>query len=318
MIKINVGIHSQIYADADGYSKNLKAWVDEAPGLGVVGLTHHGFCDASTLYKFRDVAHARGMQAGISFGLGDVGTHGAVTGRQMARLAKLVDYAGVDMEGKWEDDALDPQKAKEMLDAFRQEAPDVLLFDQPPSRPIPRHHGSLLWRIMAQWTQIRAPMWYWANLRFDGVRSDSVKGLGDDAYERICPDFEDDWNVWVPANTPKDVTPDPVYPTIQAYHQVPGSFEHFALRYPTFFLWSENHACTRDGERSIGPYPTAQTRDSMRIVAALRKAGFDGPTAVADFRNKRGLGPATMRKRADDKPSTVALIDAAMRRELGI
>lgn len=314
------GIHTQLYRGVTGFSRGLDAWLNDAHAHGVVGQIFHGFVGEMTaeVYKrFQDRAQAAGYQCGAAFGLGDVGTHGADVGRKLAVVGKIAGYLVLDMEGAWEDDALDVQKATEMLDALRQAAPDILLLDQPPSRPIAHHHGSILWKLMAKWTDARCPQWYWNNLRFQGVK-DGVHGLGDDAMERLRPDLENDWNVIVPRDTPKGITPDPVVPTVQAYHWTPSTLVDYLLAYPTTLMWCENHNCGNAADKSSGPYPTPVTRREMRVAHELHKQGFEGASAVARFRAARGLPPATMRTREDGKPSSVPVIDAAFLAALGV
>lgn len=271
------GIHTQHYRAASGYAAHRKSWLRDGLALGVVGIVEHGGVTPDSYRRLRDESQAAGYQSGVAVGPGDFGTeaNAAAYARVVAAIAKHADYLVVDLEGKHEDDAQDPAKVSAFYRELRERlGPDAIIIDQPPARPIPRHHGSPVWRLVAQWTTLRAPMLYLNNLRTD---------LGREAYSRIMPDYLRDWNEWVPANTPQGITADPWIPTWQGYHWVDWTLVDALLRFPTCLMWCENHQCTIDRERSQGPYPTEQTRAGMRIVRRLAELGFTGPDAVKQF-----------------------------------
>jgi len=282
------GIHFQIYRAATGYQKHRSAFLLEAKSLGGAGIIEHGSVSAKEpltekrYLALRDETRAAGYQSGVATGPGDFGTvkNATAMGRAFGLIARHADYAVTDLEGRHEDQAADLERALAYYAGIRETAPDVLLIDQPPARPIPGKHGSLLWRMAAKYVDLRAPMLYFNNLR---------KTLGDDAYRRIWPDYLHDWNEWVPKNTPAPVVADPWIPTIQGYHFVPWTLVDVLVNNPTVLMWCENHACTTDGERSVGPYPTEQTRRGLRAVQRLSQLGYTGTTAVADFQREHGL-----------------------------
>lgn len=276
------GIHTQHYRAASGYSKHRKTWLEEARSLGVVGIAEHGGLTVDTYRRLRDESQAAGYQSGACVGPGDFGSelNAAKYGRQVGLIFKHADYGVTDLEGQHEDDAMDVAKVSAFYSGIRETAPDVILIDQPPSRPIPNHHGSLVWRLSAKWVNYRAPMLYANNL---------ISRLGLKAWERIWPDYKKDWDEWVPANTPAGIVADPWFPTLQAYHWYDWTAAHAFTRSETFILWCENHQCSLFNERSQGPYPTEQTRASMRRVAKLKALGFAGPDAVAAFQRAHGL-----------------------------
>lgn len=284
------GIYTQLYRGASGFSEGLDAWLSTARTLGVTGMIMHGFLhelDAEKYKRLHDRTKDAGYECGVSFGLGDVGARAKSAGKWMADVAKHADFCVLDMEGKWEDDAEDPQKAREMCEEFRSHCPDTVLIDQPPSRPIPHHHSSILWRSMCEFTDFRAPQWYWNNLR--GPVGEKPGNLGPNAYERIRPDFEADWNVWVIANTPKPLVPDPLIPTVQGYHWQDWTLVDWLHRQPTTIMWCENHRC--DTEKTRGPFPTQQTQDGMQDALMLREMGLDSRKAIADWQKAHGLSP---------------------------
>ena len=258
------GIHSQLYRAASGYATNKPGWLKVAPEHGVVGVVEHGFVDDLTPRRYgayKEEHVKAGLQSGCAFGFGDLRDveHAKVMARKVADVARLADYCVVDGEGLWEDDALDVAKVSAFYEEFRARAPDVYLIDQPPARPIPGKHGSPLWILTAKWVDARGPMWYSNNLRFRGVRA-GVMGLGDDAYERIWPDYEHDWNTIVPRRSAAlGVVPDKLVPTIQAYHWVFDTLVDALLRYDTLIMWQENHGraqrCFEQDDWTVGPYP---------------------------------------------------------------
>lgn len=281
------GVHFQIYREATGYQEHRAAFLRSATALGGVGIIEHGSkrrgeLTADAYRKLRDETRKAGYQSGVAVGPGDFGTEASAAkyARTVAAIAKHADYLVCDLEGKHEDDKFDVDKGLAFFAELRAKLPDTFIVDQPPARPIPRKHGSPLWRLVAQYTDLRAPMLYFNNLRTT---------LGDDAYRRIWPDYLHDWNEWVPKNTPAPVVADPWIPTIQGYHFVPWTLVDVLVNNPTVLMWCENHACTTDGERSVGPYPTEQTRRGLRAVQRLAQLGFTGTTAVADFQREHGL-----------------------------
>lgn len=275
------GVHLQLYMDAAGYAEGLDAIIKEAPSLGVVGLIPHatksGQLTTDSMKRFRDKVSAAGLQAGAAFGLRDGGDHRVDVGHAIGDVFNVAEYGITDMEKE----DMDVDKASALLAAVRERSPDSIIIDQPPARPIPRHHGNPWWRIAARWTTYRGPQFYWNNLRFVGTNADGEEGLGDAAYSRIMPDFENDWAVWVPQNTPAGITPDPLVPTIQGYHSVPWTVVDYQLRRSTTIMWCENHpgkgVCTDVGDRSTGPYPTPSTRAGLRAVKYLRDHGYVVP-----------------------------------------
>jgi len=305
------GIHTQLYRDASGFFANLQPWLKVAKEHGVTGICYHGFQGEFTPDRFSRLAEtprSMGFQVGAAFGLGDVGTNGARIGKRIGEMALTADYTMLDMEGAWEQ-ADDRQKAREMCTAIRDKAPNALLLDQPWARPIPGHHGSLLWMEMAEWMDLRAPQFYVNDLR---------SSLGTDALERMLPDYQHDWSVTVPLRTPHGITPKPLVPTWQAYHWGElAPLVHALLAYPACILWCENHSCTLDSEKTVGPYPTTPTRLGMRVVHALRSAGFDGADAVDRYCGQHGLPRPPRRVRIDGKPSLVPQIPPALLAALG-
>jgi hypothetical protein len=264
------GKYVQIYRDAVRGRNHaekiasMAAELDKLKALGVKGILWHGFPSEMTPAVFQELAalcSARGLLALAAFGLGDTDPEGA--GRKIAAVANLPECFAVvfDMEGAWENEPGDKQKAVLIGKAFRDLAPNALAFDQP--WPVPNYHSSFPWEETAAFIDVRAPQYYvndWA----------SSKGAARYAF---C------WNwfntAWTWLNTkrlgPKGLVKPVIY-TIQGYRWVFKDLVNCLTSFPTVFIWAE-------------PYPDDVFMAALGVAQKLESLGFTGPSAVQNFQN---------------------------------
>jgi hypothetical protein len=279
--QLPTGIYVQIYLDAvHGNTKQQKMQkisdaVDRLKTLGVKGILWHQasyekVADLSVA-RFKElslICSQRGLLSLAAWGLRD--STPEQDGAHIGLIANLPECFGVvfDMEGAWENEKIDKEKAVQIGKAFRKVSPNSLAFDQPWPEP-PQHWTMFPWEETASFIDVRAPQDYY---------NDWTKKYGAERYKKLLPIFETGWKRLEDRRLKPKGLVRPRIKTIQGYkwNGIFSDLVNCLLINPTLFVWSE-------------PFPDALFMCALEVVSKLNGSHFTGPNAVRLFQHSVGL-----------------------------